>query len=347
MASAPPHRLRAASVALLVTATSCVQPHRPAGPAASLDVGMPAPRERAVAEAAPLLAKLDLAVGAADLPPLAGDTSDAVARTPSFLDAARSADDATRAVDCMTAALYYEARSEPLDGQRAVAQVVLNRVRDRAFPNSVCGVVYQGSNRTTGCQFSFTCDGSLYRPRDPSAWERARLVATAALGGEGYAPIGAATHYHTTAILPWWAPSLRRIGLIGHHVFYRWAAPLERALSFRQSYAGIEPGAGAMLADGAGAWPGAGDTVMGVTIHRNAGDGFTPDAVATFAAQVENDVAVHRGLASGQGGAAAPALAAITPAERAGAPMLHGVRVHHGRDDAAAPEETPADTPGT
>ena len=70
----------------------------------------------------------------------------------------------------MTAAVYYEARSQNDDGQRAVAQVVLNRVRDRAFPDSVCGVVYQGSTRRTGCQFSFTCDGSMAFRRDPASW---------------------------------------------------------------------------------------------------------------------------------------------------------------------------------
>src|SRR5690606_1744739 len=111
-------------------------------------------------------------------------------------------------LDCLTAAVYYEARSESGDGQRAVAQVVLNRVRHPAFPRSICGVVFQGRERRTGCQFSFTCDGSMNRSREPGAWERARQVAEAALTGYVYAPVGLATHFHTTAIHPWWASSM-------------------------------------------------------------------------------------------------------------------------------------------
>src|SRR3546814_14176438 len=75
-------------------------------------------------------------------------------------------------------------------GQQAVAQVVLNRVRNPAFPNSVCGTVYEGSSRSTGCQFTFTCDGSLTARREPAAWERARQVAQMALAGFVYAPVG-------------------------------------------------------------------------------------------------------------------------------------------------------------
>src|SRR3954467_15685293 len=118
-----------------------------------------------------------------------------------------STNDFRSALDCLTAAVYYEARSESEDGQRAVAQVVLNRVRHPAFPKSVCGVVYQGSNRATGCQFSFTCDGSLNRPRQPSAWSRAARIASDALSGYVFPTVGVATHYHTNAIHPWWADS--------------------------------------------------------------------------------------------------------------------------------------------
>src|SRR3569833_1926122 len=85
--------------------------------------------------------------------------------------------DKLRATECLTAAVYYEAAIEPVDGQRAVAQVVLNRVRHPAFPKSVCGVVFQGSERSTGCQFFFSCDGSLYRKPVPAFWDRARQVA--------------------------------------------------------------------------------------------------------------------------------------------------------------------------
>lgn len=145
---------------------------------------------------------------------------------PAFKLQAGSSEDARRATECLTAAIYHEARSESHSGQRAVAQVVLNRVRHPAFPASVCGVVYQGSTRRTGCQFSFTCDGSLSRRIDPVAWARARQVAETALEGSVYPEIGFATHYHTTAIRPWWAPSLTRVRTIGSHIFYRWSGQL-------------------------------------------------------------------------------------------------------------------------
>jgi hypothetical protein len=153
-----------------------------------------------------------------------------------------SGNDVARALDCLAEAIYYEARSESEEGQRAVAQVVLNRVRHPAFPSSVCGVVYQGSSRRTGCQFSFTCDGSLGRRPYGASWARARSLAAAALSGEVYAPVGNATHYHTRAILPYWAPSLRRAAVVGAHVFYRWRGGQGESGAFRQAYAGTEPG---------------------------------------------------------------------------------------------------------
>jgi spore germination cell wall hydrolase CwlJ-like protein len=101
-----------------------------------------------------------------------------------------SASARTQALNCLASAVYYEAGNQDADGERAVAQVVLNRVRHPAFPNSVCGVVYEGSTRTTGCQFTFTCDGSLAREPDADGWRRARKVAEAALSGSVYAPVG-------------------------------------------------------------------------------------------------------------------------------------------------------------
>lgn len=150
--------------------------------------------------------------------------------------------DARRALECLTSAVYHEARSEGEDGQRAVAQVVLNRVRHPAFPASVCGVVFEGSGRRTGCQFSFTCDGSLGRRREAYAWDRAREIAGEALNGAVYAAVGNATHYHTRAILPYWAPSLRRAAIVGEHIFYRWQGGAGRARAFTQDHRG-EPGA--------------------------------------------------------------------------------------------------------
>jgi spore germination cell wall hydrolase CwlJ-like protein len=113
-----------------------------------------------------------------------------------------NAADRDRSIDCLTAAIYYEAATEPLDGQRAVAQVVLNRVRHPAYPHTVCGVVFEGARRYTGCQFSFTCDGSLRRAPMESLWQRARGVAESALDGYVYAPVGWATHYHANYVVP-------------------------------------------------------------------------------------------------------------------------------------------------
>jgi spore germination cell wall hydrolase CwlJ-like protein len=132
-----------------------------------------------------------------------------------------SALDASRDLDCLTQAAYYEARGEGRDGMRAVAQVVLNRVRHPAFPKSVCSVVFQGAGRRTGCQFSFTCDGSMRGRVNRAAWDRARSVAEAALSGNVFAPVGNATHFHTTGVSPQWRSSLIRVSQVGDHLFYR------------------------------------------------------------------------------------------------------------------------------
>ena len=148
--------------------------------------------------------------------------------------------DQGRALQCLTAAIYYEAASEPDAGQRAVAQVVLNRVAHPAWPKTVCGVVYQGSERPS-CQFSFACDGSLARKPMAVFWDRARRVAADALAGYVYAPVGLATHYHTSAVHPYWADSLAFIGTIGAHRFYRWSGAAGRPAAFTGIYSGGEP----------------------------------------------------------------------------------------------------------
>ncbi|MGZ9098225.1 MAG: cell wall hydrolase [Brevundimonas sp.] len=129
--------------------------------------------------------------------------------------------DASRDLDCLTQAAYYEARGEGREGMRAVTQVVLNRVRHRAFPNSVCGVVFQGAGRRTGCQFSFTCDGSMRGRVNRAAWDRAREVAASALSGSVHAGVGTATHFHTTGVSPRWRNALVRVNQVGDHIFYR------------------------------------------------------------------------------------------------------------------------------
>jgi len=156
--------------------------------------------------------------------------------------------DRARALECLTSAVYYEAGSEPGAGQQAVAQVVLNRVRHPAFPSSVCDVVYQGSTRATGCQFTFTCDGSLNRRPDADGWARARQVAAAALAGAVYAPAGYATHYHADYVVPYWASSLAKNAVVGAHIFYRWAGGWGRPDAFTKPYAGREPNAQALRA---------------------------------------------------------------------------------------------------
>jgi len=149
--------------------------------------------------------------------------------------------DRARAQQCLTLAIYYEAATEPDPGQRAVAQVVLNRVAHPAYPDTVCGVVFQGSERRTGCQFSFTCDGSMARQPARMWWDRAATVARAALAGAVYAPVGLATHYHTVQIHPYWADSLDHVGTIGAHRFYRWRGAAGRSQAFSDAYYGGEP----------------------------------------------------------------------------------------------------------
>ena len=149
--------------------------------------------------------------------------------------------DRSRAEQCLTAAIYYEAASEPDPGQRAVAQVVLNRVAHRSFPNTVCGVVYQGSERSTGCQFSFTCDGSLARVPNRLFWERAANVARTALAGYVFAPVGLSTHYHTFAVHPYWNAKMFNITNIGAHRFFVMPGPAGSPGAFRFAYGGGEP----------------------------------------------------------------------------------------------------------
>ncbi|MBX9813677.1 MAG: cell wall hydrolase, partial [Sphingomonas sp.] len=128
-----------------------------------------------------------------------------------------------RAIDCLAAATLYEAGDDAV-GERAVAQVVLNRVRHPAFPKTICGVVFEGSERLTGCQFTFTCDGALFRHQfSDAAWQRAREIAKAALMGAVYRPVGHATHYHTNWVVPYWQASLDKVSAVGTHLFFRWS----------------------------------------------------------------------------------------------------------------------------
>lgn len=145
--------------------------------------------------------------------------------------------DQQRAELCLTQAVYYEAGFEPLEGRRAVAQVVLNRLRHPAFPKSVCGVVYQGAGTGT-CQFTFVCDGALYRRPAEDAWRVADAIARAALAGYVEKSVGEATHYHANYVAPRWAPLLAKVAQIGQHIFYRWPGSWGQPQAFVGRYIG-------------------------------------------------------------------------------------------------------------
>ncbi len=295
-----------ASSLLLLSAASCVPvsginmagaPQAMAASAAPGSVPAPAP--------ALLWAKLE-----PGMPYRVFDAGIAAAKP--FAAEASSEDDKLRSQECLAQAIYYEAASETEDGQRAVAQVVLNRVRHSAYPNTVCGVVYQGSHLRTGCQFTFTCDGSLRRQPSAYAWDRARRIAAEALSGEVYGPVGNSTHYHTTAILPYWAHSLSRAAVVGAHVFYRFRGSQGSSGAFSQAYAGQEPGAAPLreayeqvpvtlastseVESGVRKWRGA---TPEVRIHRGSQASPAPVVAASLAADVPPEagsfgVQIHR-----------------------------------------------------
>jgi len=122
---------------------------------------------------------------------------------------------------CLAEAVYYEARSETKSGQKAVAEVVQNRVKSKHYPNTICGVVYQGAERTTGCQFSFACDGSTMKEPRGKHWKRSQDIATLMITG-GVKPFtDRSTHYHTVAVNPHWSGNLRATKNIGYHKFYK------------------------------------------------------------------------------------------------------------------------------
>jgi hypothetical protein len=239
-----------------------------------------------------------------------------------FVVAGRSERDVAASLQCLTAAVYYEARSESFEGQRAVAQVVLNRVRHPAFPKSVCGVVYQGSKRRTGCQFSFTCDGSLGGRRDPAAWTRARRVAGAALAGSVYGPVGHATHYHASYVRPWWAASLKRAVTVGSHIFYRWRGDWGDPKSFRRPYLAAEV------------------VELAARPERPARQAArSGEGVARGEVTVAHGVTVRRGGPPPRFLAAAEAQTPPT-----GPASVPGVRVHAGLPDFILAEPAPADS---
>ncbi|PWG02916.1 cell wall hydrolase [Sphingosinicella humi] len=220
------------ALALLVPAASCVpETARLQSPGSMAGVSLELPPAVPVAAPSALPSRLELLPAATSIPFRAASSVDGM-----------------RALDCLAEAIYYEARSEAEEGQRAVAQVVLNRVRHPDYPKSICGVVYQGPMKTgPGCQFTFTCDGSLVHRPTGIAWARARHIAAEAIAGRIFAPVGHSTHYHTLSVYPGWAPALTRTAVIGSHIFYRRPGAIDAPSAFTQIYSGREPGPAARI----------------------------------------------------------------------------------------------------
>jgi hypothetical protein len=129
--------------------------------------------------------------------------------------------DGARQMRCLAEAIYFESRSEPEDGQAAVAQVVLNRVRSGIYPTTVCGVVYQDRNRPFACQFTFACEGKSLRIEEPGPWAVATRIAGEVVSGANYNPkVGEAVNYHANYVSPFWVGYLRKVDRIGAHIFY-------------------------------------------------------------------------------------------------------------------------------
>jgi hypothetical protein len=125
--------------------------------------------------------------------------------------------------NCLAEAMYYEARGEGVEGEQAIAEVIFNRMHAPGYPRSICNVVYEGSELAHGCQFSFTCDGELDRPKSFGPWLRARVLAARILAG--YVQLGnttgGATSFHASEVEPDWADQMDRTVQIGNHLFYR------------------------------------------------------------------------------------------------------------------------------
>jgi len=143
------------------------------------------------------------------------------------------------ALKCLTEAIYYEAANETRKGKHAVAQVVMNRMRHPAYPNSVCSVVYQGANDRV-CQFSFTCDGALLRTPLRRQWRESLDVAKEVMRGKQLPEVGTATHYHADYVVPKWAYTLAKLQVIGTHIFYRFPGRAGEPRAFNASWAHSE-----------------------------------------------------------------------------------------------------------
>ncbi len=268
-------RLAAVAVGLPVVAICALnmkgEPRRWSAPA-----GQPVLRGKLDRIADNPIGQVPLATAANGLPVGAGGAAP-------FILKARNSAERARAVQCLANAVYYESALEPLDGQRAVAQVVVNRVRNLNFPHSICGVVYEGWERPTGCQFSFTCDGSLLRAPIPSLMAEARAVAQQALGGYVMPQVGTATHYHATSVDPWWRSTVVKVAQEGTQIFYRWPGAAGLANAFSSAYAGGEMKLSQAVIDGRALRP----TLSPAELAATPGaDGSLAGAATAIAAQV-------------------------------------------------------------
>ena len=149
-----------------------------------------------------------------------------IARTPgerpNYAALLADPDTAAREERCLAQAIYFESRSEPEEGQAAVAQVVLNRVQSGLYPSTICGVVYQNRNRRHACQFSFACEGKALRVTEAEPWKVATRIAREVLEGKVYvSDVGGSTHYHANYVRPRWARALKKMDVIGNHIFYK------------------------------------------------------------------------------------------------------------------------------
>lgn len=248
-----------------------------------------------------------------------------------FMLPAGSATDRARALHCMSLAVYYEAGSESLSGQHAVAQVVINRMRHPAWPHSICGVVFQGSERSTGCQFTFTCDGALRKPPSGRRWRAAQSVAYASLTGYVQGDVGLATHYHTDWVAPKWAPSLKKLTKIGTHIFYTWKGRGGTPIAFGTTYAGKEawPSKAALTAPELGAAEGeilsaAAAASATMTLNPNDRNGvraINPAAVGTQLKDLDQGNQTTRALARAESMASQQAFSDGFDAMEAAAPV--------------------------
>jgi len=190
----------------------------------------------------PTAVTVDIAPAMSDIAVQQGKAAVAVA-SPTTTPTVAAPDPAE--LDCLTAAVYYEARGERPEGQAAVAQVVLNRVGQARFAKTVCGVVYQGA-RTHACQFSFACHRRLRHAREDAAWTRSRAVAQRALSGYVMRRVAHATYFHVASLGQVWGPRMAPVARVGHHIFYVSAS--RRAL--RHAYGTLQADAKAPAAQG-------------------------------------------------------------------------------------------------